>query len=113
MPMEAIEPTKNILTLPELQSLLTPIFKKYQVKRAFLFGSYARGEATPESDVDIRVEKGDNDCLKSLIQSTGMWQDLTETIGKEVDLLTCLPSKKYDRPFYDNILRDEVLIYGT
>ena len=112
--LRTIPVEQGVLSLDEIKRRLTPVFEKYQVKRAYLFGSYARGEATPESDIDIRVEKGENnEHLYSIFQASGMWQMLTEFAEKEVDLLTCLPSKKYDRQFYDNVLRDEVLIYGN
>lgn len=106
-------PTNDVLSMDDIKQKLTPVFQKYQVKRAYLFGSYARGEATIASDVDIRVEPGENDCLRSLFQASSMWQDLQEALGRDVDFLTCLPDKKQDRAFYDNILRDEVLIYGA
>lgn len=103
---------QDILSLDEIKNRLTPVFEKYRIKRAFLFGSYARGEATAESDIDIRVESGEgNENLRSIFQEVGMWQMLMEYAGKEVDLLTCLPDKKYDRLFYDSVLQDEVLIY--
>lgn len=105
-----IFPSK-ILSIDEITHRILPVCSHYQIRRAYLFGSYARGEATASSDVDLRVEPGDNDCLRSLFQASALWQDLQEALGREVDLLTCLPSKKYDRAFYDNILRDEVLIY--
>lgn len=111
--LRAVPVNQKIFSLDEIKRRLTPVFEKYHVKAAFLFGSYARGEATPESDIDIRVESGEeNENLRSIFQEVGMWQMLTECADKEVDLLTCLPDKKYDRLFYDNILRDEVLIYG-
>jgi hypothetical protein len=103
--------TPSILSLDEIKRRLTPIFKKYQVRRAYLFGSYARGEATPESDVDIRVEKGDNDCLCGLLEESGMYLDLKDAVGREVDLLTHYPKSIYSRIFRKNMERDEIVIY--
>lgn len=48
----------KIYTLPEIQSLLTPVFTRHGVRRAILFGSYAKGDATERSDVDILVDSG-------------------------------------------------------
>ena len=48
-----------MLTIEEIRDKITPICQKYGVKSAYLFGSYARGEATEKSDVDIRIEQGD------------------------------------------------------
>ena len=47
-----------MLTIEKIKEIITPICKKYGVKRAYLFGSYARNEATEKSDVDIRIESG-------------------------------------------------------
>lgn len=104
-------PSESALSMEEIQRRLMPVFQKYRIHRAYLFGSYARGEATPESDVDIRVEPGKNDALRSLFQASGMRLDMQDALGRDVDFLTCLPSKTYDRAFYDNLLREEVLIY--
>lgn len=43
---------------PELKDILTPIFKQNGVRQAILFGSYADGYATPQSDVDLLVDSG-------------------------------------------------------
>lgn len=50
-----------------------------------VFGSVARGEARPDSDVDLLVEmeKG-----RSLLDLVGLWQDLEEMLGRKVDVLT-------------------------
>ena len=103
----------GILTLDDIKRRLSPVFEKYRVQQAFLFGSYARGEATPESDIDIRIDCADNPLLKTLFRISGFRQQLEDALGKEVDLLTMKPSKKYTLAFYQNILRDEVLLYGT
>ncbi|MCI9514083.1 MAG: nucleotidyltransferase domain-containing protein [Oscillospiraceae bacterium] len=48
----------KIYTLSELQTLLAPVFVRYGVRRAVLFGSYAKGQATEQSDVDLLVDSG-------------------------------------------------------
>ena len=48
----------KIYTVPELQSVLSPIFRANGVKKATLFGSYAKGLATARSDVDLLVDSG-------------------------------------------------------
>jgi predicted nucleotidyltransferase len=45
-------------TIPEIQKLIRPIAQRYGVERVLLFGSYARGEANPDSDVDLRIDSG-------------------------------------------------------
>ena len=48
----------GIYSIDELQTCLTPIFQKYGVKRAVLFGSYGKGTATANSDIDLMVDSG-------------------------------------------------------
>ena len=43
-------------TIEEIKTILEPIARKYGVERVYLFGSYARGDATENSDVDLRVD---------------------------------------------------------
>ena len=63
-----------------------PILKKHDVKRAVIFGSFARGEATAKSDVDFLIEyKGKN---KSLLDLIGLKLDLEETLARKVDVIT-------------------------
>ena len=49
-----------------------------------LFGSYARGTATSESDIDVRVDKGE---LRGLVSLSGLQQELSEAFEKKIDLL--------------------------
>jgi len=73
-------------TIEEIKSAVIPVASSYGVKSAALFGSYARGDATPESDVDIHIiDKG---SLKGLFQLAGFQNDLEAKLGKSVDVMT-------------------------
>lgn len=50
--------TARIYTVEEIRNIVHEIAPKYGVERVSLFGSYARGEAKPDSDIDLRIEKG-------------------------------------------------------
>lgn len=50
----------NISTLKDIESLIRPIVKKYKIKEIYLFGSYARGEANGDSDLDFLVLGGED-----------------------------------------------------
>jgi predicted nucleotidyltransferase len=77
--------TKRIYTINEIASMIAPIAQAYGVGRLMLFGSYARGEATPDSDIDIRIaDRGD---LRGLFRLSGFQLDITEKLGKNVDVL--------------------------
>ena len=45
-------------SIEELQSIIVPLAQKYGAERIFLFGSYARGDMTNSSDIDLRIDKG-------------------------------------------------------
>lgn len=65
---------------------LKEFFKNQPVIKAWLFGSYSRGEQTPDSDVDLLVEF-DKDNFPSLFKMGGMLIDLEELLEKKVDLV--------------------------
>ena len=82
-------------------------FKTQPVLKAWLFGSYARGEETPESDVDILVEF-DKDARVSLMKHAGMIIDLEQRLRRPIDLVvdgTLLPFAR------ESANRDKILIY--
>jgi len=72
----------GIYTIMQLKILLLPIFKQYNVKKAILFGSYSKGLANANSDVDLLVDSG----LRGL-KFIGLLEDIQELLGKKVDLL--------------------------
>lgn len=97
--------TNKVYTLDEIKSIVTPIAQTYGVQRVFLFGSYARGEATPTSDLDFRVDKGK---LKGLFALGGLYSDLEESFNKNLDLLT---TGSLESSFLNQIKHEEILIY--
>ena len=97
--------TKRILSVDEIRKSIIPICQRYGVNRAYLFGSYSRNEATENSDVDIRIEKG---RLRGLFALSGFRLDIVEALQKEVDVVSQRPDTQ---EFLDNLKRDEVLLY--
>ena len=71
----------GVYTFEELKNALSPIFLRYGVQKAVLFGSYGKGTAGDQSDVDILVESG----LRGL-SFMGFLDDVKTTVGKDVDL---------------------------
>ena len=76
-----------IYTLDQLSEIITPIAEKYRLKAVYVFGSYARGEATDDSDVDILVDR-DGSLVRTLFQMGGLYGDLEDAVQKEIDLVT-------------------------
>ena len=102
-----------VYTIEQLKEKIAPIALKYRLPLVYVFGSYARGEATDSSDVDVLVDiKGS--VVKGWVIG-GLYNDLCESIGKEVDLLTtgALEQEKHRTPwFIDKVRKDMVKIYG-
>ena len=95
-----------IYTLDEIKEKTIPIAVKYGVSSMSLFGSYARGEATDESDVDLLINKGE---IKGLIDFVDFIHDLEQSLKCNVDVVT---TSSHNKKFLEKISEDEVLIYG-
>ena len=74
----------GIELLADKRDAILRLAEKHGARNVRVFGSVARGDATPESDVDFLVDmpKG-----RSLLDLVGLWQDLEELLGTEVDVL--------------------------
>lgn len=88
-----------------LKPKIIEILKRHNVRRAGIFGSYARGEQTKKSDIDILIEVGDRRF--SLLDLVGLEQELEKALRKEVDLLTYKGISPYLKK---SILDEEVRI---
>ena len=75
----------GILTIKQIKERIKPIMEKHNIKDVYLFGSYSRGEANRNSDVDIYCESGD---ISSLWEKSAFKNELEEALGKEVDVVT-------------------------
>jgi len=73
------------MEIEDIKYKIIPILKRYDVKRAALFGSFVRGEQREDSDIDILVEFKDG---KSLLDLAGLKIELEEALGRKVDVLT-------------------------
>lgn len=95
------------MSVQQLQQTITEYFSNQPVLKAWLFGSYARGEEREDSDVDIMVTL-DREAHVGLFKLSGMRLDLQDRIGKEVDLVT----EKGLLPFArESVNNDRILVY--
>ena len=93
-------------TISEIQAVVEPLAKKYGAQRVYLFGSYARGDMTDQSDIDLRIDKG---AIRGLAFA-GLLGDLEDALGIHVDLIS---TAGIDDDFLREIQKDEVLLYES
>ena len=82
----------DVLTIKQIKQRIKPVIEKHGIKDVYLFGSYARGEANNNSDVDIYCDKGDVDTLFKMV---GFKDELEDALGKKVDVVT-IGSRMHD-----------------
>ena len=106
-----------IYTLDEIKKRIFPVIQKYNIPAMYLFGSYARGEATEESDLDFLVDTtGTN--LTSLLSLGALYCDLEEVFQKSIDLITVRSVMQNaetasERSFRDAVIRERVKLKGV
>ena len=91
-------------SVEEIKTIVSSFAHQYGASRIYLFGSYARGDANANSDIDLRIDKG---TIRGL-QLGGLAADLTDAFGLPVDLI---PTGSLDMSFLEAISKDEVLLY--
>ena len=89
-----------------VEKTIKELLARYNAEYALLFGSYARGDETPESDIDIVVFGGDH-FKKSNIFAFA--EDLRETLGINADVFEISEVDK-GRPLYENLMNEGIKI---
>ena len=96
-----------MITLVDISSTVSRVLPRYDVREAYLFGSFARGEQTTDSDIDLRLICGGTMTFGMLYELS---LELEELLGRKVDFVTNPPERM--RPaFRKSIVQDEVRIY--
>ena len=101
-----IEKDVSTLTIKQIKDIVKPILNKYGIFEIYLFGSYARGEANKDSDIDIYCEKGN---LNTLFKIGYVFEELKTALNKEVDLVF-IGSDFDDDEFEEELKRDYIKI---
>ncbi len=101
-----------IYTLDELKQRIKPVAEKYGIRAVYLFGSYARNEATEQSDVDLMIDRS-NSKIRGMFEMGGLYMDLCASIQKEVDLITLQTleqssTKKHSPHFVENVQAERI-----
>jgi len=96
---------ERIYSINEIASLVAPVASAYGVERIMLFGSYARGEARLNSDIDLRIDEG---AIKGYFRLAGFYREIEEKFSIPVDVLT---TGALSNEFLERIKKDEVILY--
>ena len=97
----------RIYSINEIKKRFEKVARKYEINEAYLFGSYARGDATKKSDVDFYIRA---DKVKGLLELSGLWLDIEATMKKKIDVVTS--DATLDKKFEQEMRKDLLKIYG-
>ena len=96
-----------MISSTDISTAVSRVLARYDVREAYLFGSFARGEQTPDSDIDLRLVCGNTMTFGALLELS---HELEKELGRKVDLVTNPP--EHMRPaFRNNLEQDEVRLY--
>lgn len=93
----------NILTLKQIKQTIKPILNNYGINDIYLFGSYARGEANEDSDIDIYCEKGN---IKTFFDLEQMIDELEKSLYKKVDIVF---SSSKTNEYFENKIKEDLI----
>lgn len=89
-----------------LRNIAVPIFRRYDIEKAFVFGSYSRGEQEEDSDIDFLIEYSQK-AKRSLLTLVRLKNELQEALQKEVDVVTDNALSPYIK---NRVLKDKRVI---
>ena len=98
--------SSNILTLEYLKEKIAPVALRYGVEEIYVFGSYARGEATSDSDVDLLVFGGKNFKPANIFV---LAEEIRRILDKEVDMFE-ISEINVGSEFYERVMEEKVLV---
>ncbi|HOF43287.1 MAG TPA: nucleotidyltransferase domain-containing protein [Bacilli bacterium] len=106
--MELIDSDVNrsVYTIKEIKNIIKPILNKHGITDINLFGSYARGDARPDSDIDIYCDKGN---IRTLIDQVVLEEELENALNKKIDLV--FNTARMNQSFRDNIMEDMIKLW--
>lgn len=96
----------TVLSLGEIKIIVKELLERYHAEYALLFGSYARGDATPDSDIDIIVVGGKEFVPRNIF---ALAEDLREMTGRNADVFE-MREVNEGTPFYESVMREGIRI---
>lgn len=102
-------------TIDEIRKMIEPVAIEYELPAVYLFGSYARGEANDDSDIDIMIDDENSYKFQKMFGFGGLFEDLMNTFNKKIDIVFINGLMERDGKAGDymrsTILSERVLIY--
>lgn len=96
-----------MITTTDISTAASRVLAQYDVSEAYLFGSFARGEQTPNSDIDLRLVCGNAMTFGTLYELS---HELERELGRKVEIVTNPP--EHMRPaFRKSIKQEEIRLY--
>ncbi len=100
-------------TVEEIRNNIMPVVLRHKIIKVYLFGSYAKGTATEESDVDLAI---DSSNLHGLWELLSFEEDVSKALGKSVDVLTlrAIDSEKTNpikQDFLSEFTKERICLY--
>ena len=104
-----------VYTIEQLKERIEPVAEKYKLRAVWVFGSYARHEATENSDIDFLIDRTGS-SVHTLFQMGGVYNDFSEAVNKQIDLLTTVglaqeSTKEMSPDLMENVCRERAIVY--
>lgn len=96
----------KLMTITDITYIVRPLAERYNIEQVYLFGSYAREEATEDSDIDILVCGGDGFKLTKVFAFA---EELRKALNKDVDVFE-INEINQESDFYKTIMKERVLV---
>ena len=106
-----------VYSTEEIKKAITPIALKYGLKAVYLFGSYARGTADENSDIDLLVDTSGTD-IDTLFKLGALYEELSDALCKEIDMITLSSleqpiMRRSEIAFRENVFRERTNLYAV
>ena len=106
-----------VYSVEEIRNRIVPIAVKYKLKAVYLFGSYARGTAGEDSDIDLLIDTTDTN-IDTLFKLGALYDELSNVFSKEVDLVTISSLEQpairsSEIAFRENVLKERKSLYAV
>lgn len=96
-----------VYTIDDLRRIIAPIAEQYGLRAVYVFGSYARGEANADSDIDLLVDLTGTK-IRSLFALGSVYCDLESALGKSIDLIPVSSLEQTSKSASDELFRNTV-----